>query len=76
MGDLFKNLFGGKSWYESLTGWGVVIFLAGSAGLEAACSQGLLSADICATASHAVDVTSGILVTLGIRKATQQPAKT
>lgn len=70
---MFKDLFGGKPWFKSVTAWGLVIFAAGSAAATGACEVGLLSSSVCETAMTVVQWTGGILVTLGLRKAATAP---
>jgi uncharacterized membrane protein len=66
---MFKDLFGDKSWYESLTGVGVVLFAAVTAGTEAACAAEIMTAETCASVQTIVTKLSAVLVALGIRRA-------
>ena len=70
---MFNNIFGGKSWYQSLTGWGVAIFAGGSALATAVCAAELISPELCATILKGVQFVGVILGGLGIRKASTAP---
>jgi hypothetical protein len=69
---LFKNIFGGKSWYQSLTAWGLVVLVTAS-GVETAladqCAAGALGGFVCAKALPGLQWLGGLMATLGIRKA-------
>ena len=67
--ELFKNLFGGKPWTQSLTAWGLVIFLAGEAALDQACGAGLIGDSACGVMSTWVQNIGVALTALGIRRA-------
>ncbi len=62
---MFRQMFGKKSWYHSLTAWGVVILVAA----EAAVAAGLLPPE----AARYVQILGGVAATLGIRKAASAP---
>jgi len=69
---LFKNIFGDKSWYQSLTAWGLVLLVTASgleAGLSDQCAAGALAGFACAKALPGLQWLGGILATLGIRRA-------
>lgn len=61
MSGLFKNIFGGKPWYESLTAWGLVLLVAA----ESALQSGLIPSEAATWVTYA----GSIAVALGIRKA-------
>ena len=69
---LFKNIFGDKSWYQSLTAWGLVVLVTAT-GLETAladqCTSGALAGFACAKALPGLQWLGGVMTTLGIRKA-------
>ena len=66
---MFKNLFGSKPWYQSLTAWGVILFSAGSLFVSQTCEIGLFHDELCASLTKGVQMTGGILTALGLRKA-------
>lgn len=66
---MLDQFFGGKAWYKSATGWGIVIFAGGSAVAKALCEVELVSVETCATLTSAVQWIGGIITTLGLRKA-------
>lgn len=65
-----KALFGNKPWYQSVTGWGLVLWLGFSAALAQACgADGVLSVETCgAITAWTTPIGQGLTV-LGIRKA-------
>lgn len=71
MGGLFKNIFGGKPWFQSLTAWGLIVIGVSEVFVAQACSSevALLSAGVCGVLVKGLDMIGGLLVTLGIRKA-------
>lgn len=66
--------FSGKSWYKSLTAWGLVVFTAGDALVGEACALGLIGDETCATLEGWIVKVSGVLVGLGLRRAIAPPA--
>tara|TARA_R110000751_G_scaffold182237_1_gene289117 strand:+ start:178 stop:393 length:216 start_codon:yes stop_codon:yes gene_type:complete len=68
MSELFKGIFGDKKWFHSLTAWGVVVFVASTAGMESACAAELVSVETCGMVEGFTSKLSAVLVTLGIRK--------
>jgi len=68
-------IFGGKSWYKSLTAWGVVLWAGLAPMLSAACGDeaSLLPATTCATLSTVATWAGSILTVLGVRKAATAP---
>lgn len=62
MSDILANLFGDKSWYESLTAWGALVFSIGLAyaGLDLPGSE---------TVSSVTNWLGPVLGGLGIRRA-------
>ncbi len=69
MSDALVNLFGDKSWYKSLTAWGVLVFTFG----QAYCAQGVVEGvDVLPFAAQLCVFTNwagAVLATLGIRRA-------
>lgn len=68
---LFKNLFGDKKWTESLTAWGLVVFLAGESAVEQICGGGvdLIPPGVCDFLGTWVSNIGIVLTALGIRRA-------
>ena len=73
MADLLGSLFGEKSWYQSLTAWGLVVYVGVAGILDEACAQGVLSAATCATLIVWVHNAGIVLAALGIRRAANTP---
>ena len=82
--DLFKNLFGGKSWYKSLTGIGLFTFFVLGKGVAFACGcdpetdvcdagAAMLAPERCAQLASLLQSVGGALTVLGIRKAATAP---
>lgn len=67
--DLFRNLFGNKPWYQSLTAWGLVVWVGLTAVVGAVCNGGLISVDLCASVQSWTTGLGSVLTVLGIRKA-------
>lgn len=65
---LFTGIFGDKSWYESLTAWGLVFYTGSGAVLEQVCALGLLEAATCATATAVLTKVGVVMTALGIRR--------
>ncbi len=63
-----QALFGGKAWYKSMVGWGVVIFVAGDAAIDQMASLGLVSEGLAATLQAVVAKVDFVLVALGLRR--------
>ena len=68
-------IFGGKSWYKSLTAWGLVILGGISPLVGGACAPdvSLLSFETCEYLTTALNWAGQILTVLGIRKAATAP---
>ena len=67
--DWINNIFGGKSWYNSFTAWGLILFTAGDAAVGAVCNESsILPVAFCATATAVVKGLGGILTVLGLRR--------
>ena len=58
----------GKPVWKSLTVWGLALWVAAEA-----CAAGFASAELCATLDHWATIVSGVLVSLGIRRAATAP---
>ena len=69
MKEFLAGIFGGKSWTESLTAWGLVVYVVGEAIIEQVCSGGLMSAEICDVAKAWTTQIGVVLTDLGIRRA-------
>ena len=71
MGDLFKNIFGGKPWFKSLTAWGLIIIGVSEVFIAQACNPevALLSEGVCGVLVKGMDMIGGLLVALGLRRA-------
>lgn len=67
--NLFSNIFGEKSWAQSLTAWGLVIYVAGESLVTQACGSSLLPENLCGFLTSAVQNIGVVLTALGIRKA-------
>lgn len=74
MVELLGNLFGEKSWYQSLTAWGLVVYVGVAGILDEACAQGVVSAGTCATLIVWVHNAGIVLAALGIRRAANTPS--
>jgi len=74
MKDIFKNLFGKKSWYQSLTAWGLVILGISNAAVAQACAPGiqLVDADTCSIIVKGLNMVGTAFTVLGLRKAAQE----
>ena len=70
---MLENLFGGKSWYKSLTAWGVIVFIVVTSAIDQVCAAGVASDSLCATLTTWSETIGAVLVTLGIRKAATAP---
>ena len=66
---MLKNIFGGKSWYKSMTGWAALIFFSAEKIVPEIGSSGLLDAGTVASITGWMTTISVILGALGIRKA-------
>lgn len=66
---MFKDLFGGKPWFQSVTAWGLVIAAVGTATLTAVATSGLVAPETAETLMTAVQWIGGVVAALGIRKA-------
>ncbi|MBR23332.1 MAG: hypothetical protein CMF57_13060 [Leifsonia sp.] len=63
----------GKPVWKSLTVWGLALWVAAEAVLGEVCAAGFASAELCATLDHWATIVSGVLVSLGIRRAATAP---
>jgi hypothetical protein len=72
--DLSK-LFGGKSWYKSITAWGVILWAMAAPGIETACDPNiaLLSVSTCNMLSAILAKVGAALTVIGIRRASTAP---
>jgi len=66
---LIRWTMGGTDWYKSLTAWGLILFYGVSGMIGDACSQGLISADLCATMQSKIETAGAVMTALGIRRA-------
>lgn len=66
-----KALFGGKSWYQSMTAWGLIVWVGIGAMLAQACADPtpMLSYDLCQTLHGWSDGIGTVLTFLGLRRA-------
>ena len=62
---MFAQLFGDKSWYQSLTGIGVALYAA----MKSAEGTGLIPAGVSDNLVAIIEPVSAVLIALGIRKA-------
>lgn len=83
MGDLFRKIVNvallrpaaksylGKDWWQSLTVWGVGLYVAAQAIADALCApgMGLLPGDWCPQIASVLDTVGKVLVALGLRRA-------
>ena len=71
MGALFTNIFGDKSALQSLTAWGLVVFLCGETFVGQVCgdSGGLLPEGVCSVLESAITNVGVVMTALGLRKA-------
>ena len=68
-----KAIFGGKPWYQSMTAWGLAIYVAGAALIDSVCGDtGLLSPGVCDTLTSSSDTIGVVLTALGLRRASNQ----
>ena len=71
MSTLFSNIFGDKPALQSLTAWGLVVFVCGEAFVRQVCGgpDGLLSDGICGILEGVVTNAGIIMTALGLRRA-------
>jgi hypothetical protein len=71
MGSLFVNIFGDKSALQSLTAWGLVIFLCGETFVVQVCGgpEGLLPAGVCGALESVITNVGVVMTALGLRRA-------
>ena len=73
MGELLGNLFGGKSWYQSLTAWGLIVYVGVAGVVDEACAQGALGPGTCEMLNIWVKNIGVVLGALGLRRAANTP---
>jgi len=68
-------IFGGKPWFQSITGWGVALYFGFSQVVDRVCDPEamLLSVATCATVSGVMKTVGLVMIPLGIRKASTTP---
>lgn len=64
---------GGKSWYKSLTVWGLIIFAGATAGAQEACELGAFSGGVCDNIERWGATLGTVMTGLGIRRAATAP---
>lgn len=65
-----QGIFGDRPWYQSLTTWGLAIYVAGAAFIDNVCgATGMLSPALCETLVSSSDTIAVVLVALGLRRA-------
>ena len=71
MNALFTNIFGSKSAFQSLTAWGLVVFVCGETFVRQACadSGAVLPPNVCAFMESAITNIGVGMTALGLRKA-------
>ena len=63
-------IFGSRKWFQSLTFWGLAVYVAGAAFIGQVCGDtGLLSDGLCSTLESSSDTIGIVLTALGIRRA-------
>ena len=70
--EFVKGIFGGKAPWDSMTAWGLAVFVAGDAFLGAVCGPeglGVIGAETCATLQAASAKVGLVLAALGLRRA-------
>lgn len=70
---MFGKLFGGKSWYKSMTAWAALIFLVAQTAIPAAGDLGIIDFMLSETLMDWMTKGSALLGGLGIRKAASAP---
>ena len=73
MQDLFSNIFGDKSWYQSLTAWGLIVLVGLTGAASEAAQAGLLSPEVGDVVTSWSTKIGTILTALGIRRAGTAP---
>ena len=68
---MLKEIFGGKSWYQSLTGWGVLGLTVAWTVIPAIGEMGVISSETTTMLTGILTKISSLLGVLGIRKAAQ-----
>lgn len=64
----FKTLFGGKPWYKSMVGWGVLILIIAETAVPAASELGLADPELLAVLNSYMEKFAAVLAALGIRR--------
>ncbi len=68
---MLSNIFGDKSWYKSLTAWGLVVMAGLTSALTVLCADGvsLIGVELCETLTSVFLTVGGVMTALGLRKA-------
>lgn len=70
--EFVKGIFGGKAPWDSITAWGLAVYLGGSAFLGAVCGPdglGVVGAETCNMLQGASAKVGLVLAALGLRRA-------
>jgi hypothetical protein len=70
---MLGNIFGGKTWYKSMTAWGVLFLTVAWTIIPEMANLGLITVEGAGTLTKWLTVISGPLNILGIRRAAQAP---
>ncbi len=66
---MLSKIFGGKSWYQSLTGWGVLGLTVAWTVVPALGEMGIISPELTTSLTGMLTKAGSLLGMLGIRKA-------
>ena len=69
---MLKKVFGDKSWYKSMTAWGVLGLTVAWTVVPAMGEMGVISPELTTTLTGMLTKISSLLGVLGIRKATNK----
>jgi hypothetical protein len=65
---MFDSFFGGKSWFKSLTGWALFIFLMAETAIPALAELGVVNIETTALLTGWLEKGALVLGTVGIRR--------
>jgi len=66
---MFDQIFGGKKWFQSITGWAMLIFVLAETAIPGLAELGAITPETAATLTDWLVKGSALLGAAGIRKA-------